>query len=113
MSLLVTVPAGDLIEVLLALILTLVQLSILAGFFLSPGSIRACGRDTFQVNISLFPFAFLAMPILLLLLPDLLGGLLGLRLPAGFCCRGAAFVFSEHCSLESLSVSFSGRFSLG
>ena len=34
-------------------------------------------------------------------------------LPADFCCGGAALVFSEDCSLESLSVSFSGRFPLG
>ncbi len=33
-------------------------------------------------------------------------------LPTDFCCEGAAFVFSEDCSLESLNVSFSGRFPL-
>ena len=88
MSLLVTVPAGDLIEVLLASILALVLPSILAGFFLSPGSIRAYGRGTFRVSTSLFPFAFLAMPILLLLLPSFLGGLLGLRATRGLLLWG-------------------------
>ncbi len=88
MSLLVTVPADDLTEVLLALILALVLPSILAGFFLSPGSIRACGRGTFRVSTSLFPFAFFAMPILLLLLPGFLGGLLRLQATCGLLLWG-------------------------
>ena len=79
----VTILACHLTEILLASILALVLPSILASFFFSPSSIRACGRGTFRVSSSLFPFAFLAMPILFLLFPGLLGGLLGLRATRG------------------------------
>ncbi len=98
-SLLVTVPMGDLTEVLLASILALVMPSILAGFLLCLGSIRACGRGTFRVSTSLFPFSFLAMPILLLLFPGLLGGLLGLR-----TTRGLLFWRRSLCSIGRLLV---------
>ncbi len=98
-ALFITDPAGDLTEALMALILALVLPSILAGFFLSTGSIIACGRGTFQVSTSLFLFAFFAMPILLLLLPGLLGGLLGLRATCklllwwrGLCLLGGLLV---------------------
>ena len=88
MALFVTVPAGDRAEVMLASILALVLPSILVGFFSPPGSIRACGRGTFRVSISLFLFAFLAMPILLLLFPGLLSGLLGLWATRGLLLWG-------------------------
>ena len=88
MSLLVTVLADDLTQVLLASILALVLLSILASFFLSPGSIKACGRGTFRISTSLFLFAFFAMSILFLFLPGLLGGLLGLRATRGLLLWG-------------------------
>ncbi len=93
MSLLLTVSAGDLTKVLLASILAFFLPSILAGFFLSLGNIRACGRGTFPVSTSFFLFAFLAMLILLLLLPSLLGGLLGLRATRGLRLWGRGLGF--------------------
>ncbi len=114
MSLLVTVLASDLTEVLLASILALILLSILAGFFFFlPVALEPVAGVPSELAPAFFLSRSLRCQFFFFSIRAFSADCSDYGLPADFCCGGAAFVFSEDCLLESLSVSFSDRFSLG
>ncbi len=113
MALFVTAPVGDLTDVLLGSILALVLPSILAGFFFLPVALELMAGVPSELAPASFFSRSLRCKFFFFSFQAFSAACSDYELPADFCYRGAAFVFSEDCSLESLSVSFNGRFPLG